>query len=147
MYLKILHGFLFGIGLSIAFAISLTLWFSIQTVWSPVAGTTELAGFSELSMEEKLNRSSIVLRTSHSNGKSFISELIKRESSVEFDRDVGDEYYPFGTPSGTQELAGDGDIILLVGSLATPSYSRSYTQYELDRYGNNIEEMLIQEDR
>lgn len=96
--------------------------------------------FHELTNEKKIKYATVILLTRHekdSKGhvKSVISEVVKQKPGTELHYKVGEEFSPYGYAPSDETCAGDGEIVLMVGSPAQMRESSSYTGDRLDSMG------------
>ena len=84
--------------------------------------------FYQLSLDEKIKRSSIVLRTEYVDGTETLVELLKRDEDTEFFYEIGDEFDPFEGYRDTTVDYGEGNIVFLAGSPADLKMSMSYSE-------------------
>jgi hypothetical protein len=92
--------------------------------------------FFKLSLDEKIKRSSIILRTEYIGGEEILVEVFKRDAGTEFYFDIGDEYDPFeGFRDSTVDY-GEGNIAFLTGSPANLKMSMAYSDNQVPDQDN-----------
>ena len=140
------QGVQFGLGFSITVGMCFYLWMLLFSVNVMPSGSGVL-GLGDLPPTERIDASSVILRTEHIDERSYIVEFVKRDRFTRFDYDVGDEYYPFSLPRNISELSTDGNIVYLAGSPAEAQLSRSYSMYELRSYNDQVLDMILADER
>ena len=134
-------GFFFGLGFSLA----VFLFFSAGNLISGAFFHTvsSVESLVNLPIEEKIDRSTVIVRTVHTGDVATIEDILIRDPAVDFDYKRGDEYYPLHSSRNGVRLAGDDRIILHTGPSADAVYATSYNLHDIARYGDDMEVYLL----
>jgi hypothetical protein len=145
MFNTVLKGFFFGIGFAFALALCFNIfnWIGGPS-FSDISSAESLAN---LPMEEKLERSTVIVRTLQSGEKAIIEDILIRDPEVDFNYKTGDEYYPMHSPGRDPRWGGDGRIILHTGLSADAVYATSYNLHDIARYDFDIESYMLAEEQ